>query len=64
VSRGPYRPGTVYAGRQGAFRRFSWATPMGPEDIAWWPSTDELWTLTEHPWRRWVISMERAWFDR
>ena len=64
VSRGPYRPGTVYVGRPGAFRRFPYATPMGPEDLTWWPSTDELWTLTEHPWRRWVISMERARFDR
>ena len=63
VSRGRLRPGTVYAGRPGAFRRFGWATPMGPEDLAWWPSTDELWSVTEHPWRRWVFSMRRGWFD-
>jgi hypothetical protein len=64
VSRGTLRPGTVHAGRPGDFRRFPYATPMGPEDLSWWPSTDELWSVTEHPWRRWVFSMERGWFDR
>ena len=48
----------------GAFRRYRWATPMGPEDIAWWPSTDLLWSVTEHPRRRWVFAMRRSWFDR
>ncbi|HEX5861976.1 MAG TPA: hypothetical protein VFY58_09045 [Nocardioides sp.] len=62
VSRGPWRPGTVHVGRPGAFRRFPYATPMGPEDLSWWPSTDELWSLTEHPWRRWVFSMKRSSF--
>jgi len=64
ASDGRYRPGSIYAGRPGAFRRFSQATPMGPEDITWWPSTDELWSVTEHPGRRWVFSMRRSWFDR
>ena len=64
VSRGTIRPGTVYVGRPGAFRRFRFATPMGPEDLSWWPSTDELWSVTEHPWRRWVFCMRRSWFDR
>jgi hypothetical protein len=40
------------------------ATPMGPEDLSWWPSTDELWSVTEHPDRRWVFCMKRDWFDR
>ena len=53
-STGPWVPGSVYAGRPGAFRRYKWATPMGPEDVAWWPSTDLLWSVTEHPRRRWV----------
>ena len=42
--------------------RYRWATPMGPEDIAWWPSTDLLWSVTEHPRRRWVYAMKRSWF--
>jgi len=64
ASRGRYQPGSVHVGRPGAFRRFEAATPMGPEDISWWPSTDELWSVTEHPGRRWVFSMQRGWFDR
>jgi hypothetical protein len=64
ASTGPWVPGSVYAGTPGSFRRHRWATPMGPEDIAWWPSTDLLWSLTEHPRRRWVFSMKRSRFDR
>lgn len=63
VSRGPRTFGSVYTGRPGDFRRHRWATPMGPEDIAYWPSHDELWSVTEHPRRRWIFSMRRAWFD-
>jgi len=63
ASAGRYRPGSIYVGRPGAFRRFSQVTPMGPEDISWWPSTDELWSVTEHPGRRWVFCMKRSWFE-
>ena len=42
------------------WRRHRWAVPMGPEDIAYWPSRDELWSQTEHPRRRWVFSMRRS----
>ncbi len=62
ASTGPWVPGSVYVGRPGAFRRYRWATPMGPEDIAWWPSTDLLWSVTEHPRRRWIYAMKRSWF--
>jgi hypothetical protein len=62
ASTGPWVPGSVYAGRPGDFRRHRWATPMGPEDIAWWPSTDLLWSVTEHPRRRWVYAMKRSRF--
>src|SRR5262249_8626944 len=61
-STGPRVPGSVYAGQPGDFRRYCWATPMGPEDIAWWPSTDLLWSVTEHPRRRWVYAMKRSRF--
>jgi hypothetical protein len=62
-STGEWVPGSIYAGEPGAFRRYRWATPMGPEDIAWWPSTDLLWSVTEHPHRRWIYSMKRSRFD-
>lgn len=64
VSHGPWTPGSVYAGRPGTLVRHRWAVPMGPEDVAAWPERDELWSLTEHPRRRWVFSMPRTWFDR
>lgn len=63
VSNGPWMPGTVYAGQPGSMRRHRWVLPMGPEDLTYWPSTDRLWSLTEHPRRRWLVSMDRAWFD-
>lgn len=63
VSRGRRRPGTVLVGRPGAFRRHRWATPMGPEDITYHPPTDRLWSVSEHPYRRWVFAMKRSYFD-
>lgn len=62
VSHGPWTPGSVYVGTPGSFARYRFALPMGPEDIAWWPSTDRFWSLTEHPRRRWVVSMRRDRF--
>jgi hypothetical protein len=64
ASTGHWVPGSVYVGRPGQWRRHRWATPMGPEDITWWSSTDLLWSVSEHPRRRWVFSMRRSWFDR
>lgn len=63
TSNGPFWPGTVHAGRAGALRARHLATPIGPEDIVYWPGHDELWSVTEHPYRRWVFSMRRGWFD-
>jgi len=63
TSHGPVRPGSVYAGQPGSFTPYQLAVPMGPEDLAYWPSTDRLWSVSEHPRRRWIFSMRRAWFD-
>jgi len=64
VSRGAWTSGSVYVGRPGELTPHLFAVPMGPEDLSYWPSTDTLWTLTEHPRRRWVCVMRRSWFDR
>lgn len=64
ASRGPWLPGTSYAGEPGRWRRFRWTMPMGPEDLTYWASQDRLWSVSEHPWRRWVFAMDRSWFDR
>ena len=63
VSNGRWTPGTVCAGSPGALRQRRWAVPMGPEDLAYAPLDDRLWTLTEHPRRRWLVAMDRGWFD-
>jgi hypothetical protein len=66
TSHGPRTPGSVHVGAPGApgsFRRHRWATPMGPEDLAFWPSQDLLWSVSEHPRRRWIFSMKRSRFD-
>lgn len=62
-SRGPWTPGSVHVGRPGAFREHRWATPMGPEDLVFWPDTDQLWSVSEHPRRRWVFAMDRSRLD-
>jgi hypothetical protein len=61
-SRGPFGLGAMYVGRPGQFTEHRWALPMGPEDVSYWPSTDELWSATEWPLRRWVFSMRRSRF--
>ncbi len=63
ASVGPVFPGSVYVGRPGALRPRHFATPIGPEDLTHSPDTDLLWSVTEHPRRRWVFAMPRAWFD-
>jgi hypothetical protein len=64
ASQGPWWPGRVWSGQPGDMRMRRWALPMGPEDLTYWPSTDRLWSVTEHPRRRWVVAMDRSWFDR
>ncbi len=67
VSHGPWKPGSVFVGTPGdpaaPWVEHRWATPMGPEDIAYWPSTERFWSVSEHPHRRWVFSMKRSSFD-
>ncbi len=63
ASRGNRRLGQLHVGQPGSFRSFPRALPVGPEDISYWPSSDLLWSLTEHPGRRFVFAMRRAQFD-
>lgn len=64
VSHGPWMPGTVFSGQPGSMRPRRWALPMGPEDLSYSPVTDRIWSLTEHPRRRWLVALDRAWLDR
>ena len=63
ASHGRWRPGSVWSGTEGALREHRFAVPMGPEDLAYDRATDRLWTLTEHPHRRWVLSLRRSHFS-
>ncbi len=63
TSHGRLRRGTVWTGAPGDLRAHRGATPVGPEDLSYDATTDELWTVTEHPGARWVVSMRRTWFD-
>ncbi|MEV7428214.1 hypothetical protein AB0N29_01235 [Nocardioides sp. NPDC092400] len=60
ASHGPWTSGSLHVGAPGSFRRHRRALPMGPEDICWWPQDDLLWTVTEHPRRRWVVAVPRS----
>ena len=59
VSRGRHHLGKMYAGRPGAFHGYRWTIPTGPEDLTYWPSTDKLWSLSEHPGHRYVFCIPR-----
>lgn len=63
VSHGPWGLGTVMTGLPGSFRRFRWATPMGPEDLCYHAPSGLFWSVSEHPGRRWVFAMERSFFS-
>ncbi|WP_395693077.1 hypothetical protein [Nocardioides sp.] len=60
ASHGPRRPGSVWSGPAGRLREHRWAVPMGPEDLAYDAERDLLWTVTEHPRRRWVVAVRRS----
>lgn len=60
VSTGARQPGSVFVGTPGRLEPRRWATPIGPEDLSYWPSGDLFWSVTEHPHRRWIYSMRRA----
>lgn len=64
TSRGSHRPGRLVVGRPGHFRRRRRSLPIGPEDICYWPSTDTLWSVTEHPGHRYVFSVHRPRLGR
>ncbi len=62
ASHGPWGLGSVWSGAPGCLRERRWALPMGPEDLAYDARTDRLWTVTEHPRRRWIVSVKRSRF--
>jgi hypothetical protein len=60
TSAGRHRRGSLWVGVPGAFHQHRRALPVGPEDLTYRPETDELWSLSEHPGRRFVFAMDRG----
>ncbi|WP_299052303.1 hypothetical protein [uncultured Nocardioides sp.] len=58
TSHGPTTPGSLWVREDAGWRRRRWATPMGPEDLT--ATGDSLWTVTEHPRRRWIVELRGA----
>lgn len=63
TSRGQVTRGSMFVGGPGRFREHPRAMPMGPEDLTYEASEDLLWSLSEHPGRRWFYSMRRSSFE-
>jgi len=58
ASHGPRRRGHLWVGgSKGAFHKYAEALPVGPEDLSYDPATGGVWTQTEHPGHRQVLSM-------
>ena len=62
TSAGRYLLGSVWTGTPGDLKRSRFAVPVGVEDITYWPSTDQLWSLSEYPGHRYVFAMDRSYF--
>ena len=63
VSQGRRERGSVYAGTPDNLVHHPHATPMGNEDVAYWPEEDLLYGVSEHPMVRWLFTMRRSSFD-
>jgi hypothetical protein len=63
TSRGRFRRGNLWVGPPGRLHRHRAVLPIGPEDIAYWPERDQLWSLSEYPRRRVVVAIDRSRFD-
>jgi hypothetical protein len=70
TSNGRFRRGSVWVGppaggtvRRESFTRRPSTLPVGPEDLAYWPSCDEVWTVTEYPGRRLLVALDRSHLD-
>lgn len=55
ASHGTRGLGSLWTGAAGSLRERQLALPMGVEDLAYDAARDRLWTVTEHPWRRWIV---------
>ena len=58
ASHGGHLRGHLWTGRgDGGWHRHAGALPIGPEDLSHDPHTNRLWTQTEYPGKRFVVSV-------
>jgi hypothetical protein len=57
ASFGRFRRGHLWDGDAGGFRKHAGVLPVGPEDLSHDPPTGRLWTQSEYPGRRGVVSV-------
>ena len=57
TSFGRLRRGHLWDGDAGGFRKHAGVLPVGPEDLSHDPRTDRVWTQSEYPGRRTVVSV-------
>jgi hypothetical protein len=58
TSNGPTGNGDLWVGQPGELVRRPGVLPPGPEDLAHEPGSRRLWSVSEHPGKRWVYSIE------
>jgi len=63
TSAGAYRRGSLWSGHPGSLQQHPGVLTVGPEDLAYQRSSDQLWSLSEYPNHRYVYAMDRARFD-
>lgn len=62
TSRGRLRRGSIWSERGNRLVQHEYVLPPGPEDLSHRPSDDRLWSLTEHPFTRMVVAVDRGRF--
>lgn len=62
TSLGRFRRGSIWTERGGRLAARRLEAPPGPEDLSHRPATDQLWSLTEYPYSRMVLAVDRSRF--
>ena len=60
TSNGQRRGGDLLVGHPDALVRHEGVLPPGPEDLAHEPGSSRLWSVTEHPGKRWIYVVDAA----
>ena len=62
TSRGRFRRGSIWSERRGELVQHEHVLPPGPEDLSHRPAADQLWSVTEYPFTRMVVAVDRGRF--